>query len=86
MTTLAAGLFFEGSYLRPSALKCGPILQRDPQKVPHQTSEVCKWSVAHFQAGKPGKESQSVLGEREGETTGFSSCKWEVKQVKLREL
>lgn len=25
MTTLAAGLFFEGSYLHPSALKCGPI-------------------------------------------------------------
>lgn len=25
MTTLAAGLFFEGSYLHPSALKCVPI-------------------------------------------------------------
>lgn len=42
MTTLAAGLFFQGSYLRPSGLKCGPVFQRDPQKVPQQTSEVCK--------------------------------------------
>lgn len=86
VTTLAAGLFFEGSYLRPSGLKCGPIFQRDPQKVPQQTSEVCKSSVARFQAGEAGKESQSMLGEREGKTTSFSSCKWEVKQVKLREL
>lgn len=86
MTTLAAGLFFQGSYLRPSGLKCGPIFQRDPQKVPQQTWEVCKWSMARFQAGKAGKESQSVLGEREGETTSVSSCKLEVKQVKLHEI
>lgn len=42
MTTLAAGLFLQGSYLCLSGLKCGAIFQRDPQKVAQQTSEVCK--------------------------------------------
>lgn len=42
MTTLAAALFLQGSYPCPSGLKCGTIFQRDSQKVPQQTSEVCK--------------------------------------------
>lgn len=67
MTTLAAGLFLWGSYLCPSGLKCGTIFQRDSQKVPQQTSEVCKWSVAPFQGRKTslcwgtGKEKPQVF-------------------------
>lgn len=78
--------FSKGLYLRPSGLKCGTIFQSDPQKVLYQTSEVYKRYTAHFQAGKQGKESQTVLVERECKTTNLSSCKWEVKQVNLHDL
>lgn len=62
MTTLAAGLFFEGSYLRPSGLKCGTIFQSILRKCPCKPRKSVNdpWLVSKW--GSQGKKASLCWG------------------------